>query len=154
MSIGTNARAAPLCAQPAEQPALNARVVQTQLMVAALTCEQRDRYNAFVQKFSPQLAESGQTMKAVFKRQYGRSAENQMNQFVTRLANDASARSRTTPGFCGDTLVLFDALDKIEPVRLTEVATAQSFAATHGIGVCGTAKNTGKKATAKTGNGK
>lgn len=133
--MGTGAEAA-VCARASEQPALSARVLQTQLMVAALACGESGRYNDFVRKFSPELSARSRTLMALFERQYGRGAESQLNRFVTVLANAASARSATTSRFCTDAVVLFDTLQQTEPALFTEVALSQPFAGTHGITTC------------------
>jgi hypothetical protein len=43
------------CANDRELAALNARVVQTELMVAALSCEERTRYNEFAMSFQSRV---------------------------------------------------------------------------------------------------
>ena len=57
-----------ICASQAEQSALDARVHQTEFMVAALTCGQQDHYNAFVIKFNDALTTRGQTLRHLFER--------------------------------------------------------------------------------------
>ena len=47
---------ASLCAGEADRVVLDTRVLQTDLMVAALRCNEKARYAAFVERFSPPLA--------------------------------------------------------------------------------------------------
>lgn len=134
--FGSNAEAAVVCARPAEQPALNARVLQAHLMVAALSCNERARYNSFVKKFQGELVARGRAVTAMFDRAYGRNASTQINRFVTALANDASSRSLASGQFCSDAAFLFETLDKIEPSMLSELAENQPFSEAHGVVPC------------------
>ena len=89
------------CATASEQAALRSRAVQTDLMLAALNCDERARYNLFVQEFGQPLAVQGAGMKAYFQRAHGAAAIEEMNAFVTCLANMASQRYIEEPGkFC------------------------------------------------------
>ena len=87
-----NAAWAGTCASPVEKAAFDSRVLQNELMVAALTCGETTRYNAFVTKFQPQLTEHGKTLKAYFARVYGKRGEHELNNFMTRIANAATMR--------------------------------------------------------------
>ncbi|MBF0094438.1 MAG: hypothetical protein HQL34_07840 [Alphaproteobacteria bacterium] len=133
--LASGAEAA-VCARESERPALNARVLQTQLMVAALSCGEKARYNGFVKKFGGELAARGRTLISMFDRAYGRGGKTEMNRFVTSLANDASSRSLASDQFCEETAVLFDTLERIEPSLLSELAENQPFAETHGVDSC------------------
>jgi hypothetical protein len=81
------------CVSARDEVALNARVLQTELMVAALACGEGKRYNAFVTTFRRELAAQGSSLRRFFSRAYGSAGNRQLNAFVTRLANDASIRS-------------------------------------------------------------
>lgn len=81
------------CADRLERESLNVRQLQTQLMVAALSCNQRADYNAFVTRFRPALADHSDVMKEYFHRVYGHRSAKEINSYVTRLANEASSLS-------------------------------------------------------------
>ena len=81
------------CVSARDEIALNARVLQTELMVAALACGEQRRYNAFVTTFRREIAAQGSSLRRFFSRAYGYAGTRRLNAFVTRLANDASIRS-------------------------------------------------------------
>ena len=56
------------CARPQELHALNTRVLQTELMVAALACGYQAGYNRFVGAFRHDLIEQGGTLRATLER--------------------------------------------------------------------------------------
>ena len=100
--------AADVCETPRERRAIATRVFQTELMVAALACDERGRYNAFVRKFESDLVDRGQTLKTIFSRAHGNRATGQLTSFVTRLANEASLRSLdTSEDFCAQAADMF-----------------------------------------------
>lgn len=137
-STGTSG--APHCAEPAERDALNARALQTDLMVAALACDRRPDYNAFVLEHRGALAAHGRTMRAYFKRHYGRDGERLMNRFVTRLANDASSASNTDRAlYCRVTSALFAGLAGASAPAFDLLLRDPLLAARHGVAACGAA---------------
>lgn len=134
--LGAGAAHAVPCAQPNEHAALGTRVLQSNLMVAALSCGDRANYNTFVRKYERELVTRGRSMQAFFTRAYGGGGTSQMNRFVTSLANDASARSRTAPNFCNEIHSLFDTLLQGDPSRLNDVLASQTFTGSHGFASC------------------
>ncbi|MGB8274497.1 MAG: hypothetical protein WCF16_04405 [Alphaproteobacteria bacterium] len=130
--------AAATCSLAAEQAAIDSRALQSELMVAALSCGQSGQYNAFVTKFGPQLAANGNALRQYFGRAFGANGETQMNAFVTRLANYASTRATTrgTPAFCADSAALFGQVLAAAPNDLVAVAARQPFAGDSGITPC------------------
>ena len=92
-----------------EVAAVNARLLQTEMMVAALTCDLRPQYNRAVRAFERELVHHGQVLRTMFKRSYGGGAQRQLDKYITRLANDASARSnRNRVAFCRTAASLFE----------------------------------------------
>ncbi|MGH6720357.1 MAG: hypothetical protein ACREER_13675 [Alphaproteobacteria bacterium] len=99
------------CARPDDEVALQVRVLQTNLMVGALSCQQHDPYNAFVARFQPTLAVHGKALKAYFKRAHGGGWNTVLDEFVTRLANEASLRGmQNLSTFCTESKRLFHAV--------------------------------------------
>ncbi len=85
---------APKCAQPAEVSAIQTAAIQQELMVAALTCNEIDHFNAFQTGFNAELRASDGTLERMFKRLFGAvKGEAEYHAFKTRLANDSSMRS-------------------------------------------------------------
>ncbi len=109
--------------------AMQVRMLQTELMVAALSCEAKGQYNAFVQKFSGQLAENGRQLRTHFNKVYGPKAGSRLDAFVTRLANTASAISiRNSQTFCPNVrAILRKALNEPDQ-RLTALAAERARA--------------------------
>jgi len=109
--------------------AMQVRMLQTELMVAALSCEAKGQYNAFVRKFSGQLAENGRQLRTHFTKTYGPKAGRRLDSFVTRLANTASAISiRNSQTFCPNLrAILRKALNEPD-LRLSALAAERAQA--------------------------
>ena len=126
-----------VCASPGENSALQTRVLQTELMVAALSCNQREKYNAFVRKFSSELTGLGGNLKSYFSRAHGGRGAPEMNSLVTNLANEASQRAMGYQGnYCDDTASLFESVLAVQPRELTIFAAGRPHANSHGIASC------------------
>ncbi len=124
------------CARPAERTALELRVLQSELMVAALTCDYQVSYNAFVTKFQPTLSKQGPVLKKYFQRVKGDSTRS-LDRFITSLANGASQLSRTQgQAFCAAAHAAFTALDTLAVSGLTDYAASWPRAKSHGEIVC------------------
>lgn len=101
------------CLNARERNAVNVRIVQTELMVAALSCRavpDRDftnQYNAFVRKHGSGLVGNARILQAYFKARYGSEGQRQLDAFITELANDTSRRSMNSPTFCNESVDLF-----------------------------------------------
>lgn len=89
------------CLQPQEQRAVDLRTVQSQLMVAAITCRREDDYNRFVQRFQPDLARAHNVLGQYFRRAHGAAGQRQFDAYITNLAN-AQSQSALRQGshFC------------------------------------------------------
>src|SRR6476659_4820977 len=97
-----DARRAGRCAQAEEVTAVQTAAVQQELMVAALTCNEVRRFNAFQTGFGPELRTSDATLLRLFRRLYGpRRGEAAYHAFKTKLANDSEMRSiHNNPAYC------------------------------------------------------
>ena len=133
-----NVALASTCASPIEKAAVDARVLQSELMVAALTCGENARYNAFVQKFQSELVGFGNSLRAYFNRAYGKSGEHEMNRFVTRLANGATMRRTqyTMPQYCASAVNLFNAVLAVDKSGLRDYVAHTPFVRQSGIKSC------------------
>jgi len=138
MALPSAAQAAS-CAAANEESALQVRVLQTELMVAALTCNQRTDYNAFITRFQPQLSVQGKLMQAFFDRKYGSGSAKAMNGFVTRIANESSRRGMMKRGlFCHEATVIHSASKSVDPAGLPAFAQSLAFTSLHGVTPCPT----------------
>lgn len=139
LAVGSasTATAAPACATAADEAALNTRVLQTELMVAALSCGEQKRYNSFVTTFKGDLIKGSEDLKTMFKRVYGASGNYQMNAFVTRLANNAAQRTANQPDrYCESSARLLDEVLATAPGSLVRVTAKPELNRLHGFGRC------------------
>ena len=108
VSLAGQAQAAG-CASPAEAAALKTAVVQQELMVAALTCDQAGAYNSFVISHRSELQDSDAALKSYFHRASARG-EDEYNAYKTALANGYSLVSLRGQGdFCREAQTAFEA---------------------------------------------
>jgi hypothetical protein len=99
------------CADTRERESLTVRSLQTDLMVAALSCNVRDDYNTFVQRYRSHLSVHGHALRRYFQRTYGPRAQRALDRYVTELANQASQVSNADrTAFCAQTAASLDRL--------------------------------------------
>jgi hypothetical protein len=128
---------AQLCASDRDLAALNARVLQTELMVAALSCGERERYNAFVTTYQQVLADRGQALQALFKRTQGARANTGLNAFITKLANDTSQQVWSKgDDYCVFAGELFDETMATSPRDLNTLTNKPWIISRHGFRPC------------------
>jgi len=73
--------------------AFHVRALQTEFMIAALSCEARPHYNNFATKFQNVLVKHGRALKSRFHQTHGKAqGEKKLNAYVTALANKTSSR--------------------------------------------------------------
>lgn len=137
-TLALPAGAAGLCARAPEVSAVQTRLMQTDLMVAALTCGEHARYNAFVGKHRAELARHGRALKAYFHRAHGTAAQKSLDSFITRLANEASLRTiDARADYCTRAgAVLAEVLDATPAGGLAALAAEQPYARASGIAAC------------------
>jgi hypothetical protein len=96
------------CLKPYEGTAINIAGLKSQLMVTALSCDTRDRYNDFVLTFRPTLQREDTALNSYFLRHYGRSWRSEHDDYITQLANmQSEAGIREGTQFCQDNVGLF-----------------------------------------------
>lgn len=125
------------CANDRDLAALNARVLQTELMVAALSCEERERYNEFATSFQSVLVGRADDLRNFFQRVNGKQGATRMNALVTRLANDASKESQNqSDTYCKFASDLFEEVLKTPPMSLNAVTDKSWIRERHGYASC------------------
>jgi hypothetical protein len=72
------------------QQAFNVIGLKSALMVAALSCNQQTRYDAFMTQFQPHILDDQHMMDKYFRRIGGATGRTQEDNFVTLLANNQS----------------------------------------------------------------
>ena len=117
MAMGTLLALAPItaasavsCSAQVHSEAVAVRILQSELTVGALACDQHQhqhqhqhqQYGAFVQQHEPTLREFSIVLTEYFIDRYGRAEGlRAMDSFVTRLANNASCRKAGwTSNYC------------------------------------------------------
>jgi hypothetical protein len=83
-------RPLPASQQAEVQQAFNVVGLKSSLMVAALTCNMQDQYDAFMTSFQPHILEEQHVMDKYFRKIGGRSGQVQEDNFVTLMANNQS----------------------------------------------------------------
>ena len=79
------------CTVPEDQVAFEIGALKSEMTVLATSCPGADKeYNAFVERFRPQLVSSDAAVNAWFKRTYGRNAQREYDSYITTLANAQS----------------------------------------------------------------
>ena len=81
------AASAPVCEFPADRTAFDIEGLKSELMVTALACQQQEKYNAFMTRYQPTVAEQEHALNAYFKRAYGKAAQKAYDDYISNLAN-------------------------------------------------------------------
>ncbi|MBU8539818.1 hypothetical protein [Falsiroseomonas tokyonensis] len=96
------------CVQSSERTAFELRALQSQLMVAAITCQRDNDYNAFVRKFQGDLGGAYNTIRTHFRRTQGAQGQRALDGYITTLANEQSQDGiRQGSRFCSNITPLF-----------------------------------------------
>lgn len=108
LTMGGTAVAQDLCQVSSSATALAVRTLQSDLMVAALSCGVKGQYNTFATKFKQPLIRNGHVLKSVFDDRFGGHGTKRLTTYVTELANQAAQRMAVHDGnFCADASGLF-----------------------------------------------
>ncbi len=89
-SYGSAAMAQGGCMRSTEQQAFNVIGLKSSLMVAALSCSQRDQYDSFMTQFQPHILAEQHVMDGYFRRTGGHYGQAREDDYVTLLANTQS----------------------------------------------------------------
>jgi hypothetical protein len=104
--------------------AMQVRLLQNELMVAALQCravptyDYQGKYNVFLTQFSGPLNQNANVLRDHFRRSFGGSHQTQLDRYMTRIANDAGQRGMQ-PGYCQQMAPLFEKVLLIKSADLT-----------------------------------
>ena len=133
------ALAAPRCPNEAEQSVFEVEALKSELMVVGITCKQEDRYNAFVTRYQPRLAENYRAFEQHFSRTRGRAGKTATDAYVTNLAQTRGFEAQKLGSdFCLRNPGLFD-----EVMALPSAAELPAYAAgkdliPENLGACAT----------------
>ena len=102
--------------------------LKSELMVVGITCKQEDRYNAFMQRYQPRLAENYRAFEQHFSRTRGRAGKSATDAYVTNLAQTRGFEAQKLGSdFCQRNPGLFD-----EVMALPSAAELPAYAAGQG----------------------
>ena len=126
--------AAVMVPSPVEDEAIAFRKLQSELMVATLSCKDARitaHYNIFVSRFRPALRDNARVLKAYFRRLYGSAGQHKLDDFITRLANEASNRQLavSTAQLCQQSVPLEKLAASLDPRGFRRYAMAQAATA-------------------------
>jgi hypothetical protein len=129
--LSNNGWAATLCQDEPATLAVHAKFTQTKLMIAALTCGDSDRYNAFVKKFRKDLQGANQRLVSIFQKNFGPKSPAKLNAYVTKLANELSESSLSNSTiFCHAADHIFDESQRIDSKKFSTFLTSVSASET------------------------
>lgn len=107
--LTTQAHAQLDCLRPQERSVVDVAALRSELMVLATGCHQDERYNAFIRKFQPDLMNNEREVNDMFKRMYGKRAQQEHDRFVTELANgESDAGTHLGTDFCARNSLIFN----------------------------------------------
>lgn len=138
-AAGAQARGRLLCANAEEVFPMDTALIQQELMVAALTCHEVERFNAFQRGYGPELRDTDARLARMFARLHGpRRGEAAYHAFKTKAANDAEMRSiHNNPAYCAEAGALLSAaLVPMKPSLATFVSASQSVIVERPIKLC------------------
>ncbi len=134
LTLAPFAAVADPCASADEVEAFRLRHLQSRLMVAGLSCGQRDAYNSFMTRHKPQFGGYGPILISYYKR-IG-TGQDALNRYVTQLANAAaSIRSDDPVAFCTHTWATFWEIEQ-DPAQLSNIAAANPIPAISQPALC------------------
>ncbi|MBV9736052.1 MAG: hypothetical protein JO209_09085 [Acidisphaera sp.] len=114
--LTTQLAVAQQCARPVEKTAFDIAGLKSQLMVTALSCDAREKYNAFVSRYRSELISQERALTGYFGRSFGRRGQQEHDDYVTSLANvQSEADTRQGSAFCQKNIGLFDQVMALPP---------------------------------------
>lgn len=124
---------APPCIKGKVLTAFQMRMLQTELVVGALSCKLTPRYNDFVGAYKTELMTAHRTLMQYFAR------ESKLEDYKSKTANESSQRSLANiTEFCNYTSALYDKLLGPERVQLATFVTDEPAANRHDQNACET----------------
>lgn len=118
-------QAAPRCQ---DQPVFDLEALKSEMMVLATSCHDDTQYNAFINRFHPELIANEKALDSYFKRLYGRRAQSEHDSFVTSLANAQSSEGlRQGTDFCPRNGALFTEAMAVQNLDLPAFAAGKDL---------------------------
>jgi hypothetical protein len=132
LAAGGGKASSPPCIKGKVLTAFQLRMLQTELVVGALSCKLTPRYNEFVTAYRTELMSAHKTLMSHFAR------ESRLEDYKSRTANEVSQRSLANiTEFCNYSTSLYDTLLGPEKVQLAQFVSTEPSANRHGQNSCG-----------------
>jgi hypothetical protein len=97
-------------------------------MVTAISCQSQDKYNAFVNRFRPDLLGNEKALNGYFSRSYGRRGIQERDDYITALANALSQDGlRSGTNFCQRNMAMFDEVLALNGADLPKYASSKAL---------------------------
>jgi hypothetical protein len=125
------------CLQPVERAAVAVKALQVDLLVAMISCRNvpganfASQYNNWLSRNQARLDSNFRALREYFRRAHGGQGNARYDSFATGAMNEASRQSNTNPGFCRDSVQLYQWAMATEPAQLESAALA--FAQSRGV---------------------
>ena len=115
------------CTQNADRTAFDTEGLKSELMVTALTCGEKDKYNAFMRTYQPAVVAEEADLSAYFKRAYGKQYRKAYDDYISNLANvQSEAGLKSGTAFCGEFKTMFDEVMSLhDATELADYAHSQ-----------------------------
>lgn len=125
------------CQPTPDQASVGIRALQTELMVAGLKCS-AEQWNLFTAKFKATIKSDADRLQRLFVKAYGKSGPNEMNAFVTQLANEASQRSNgfSEADYCQQQDQLFQQVLNLTGLELERFSAKRDLAVPAPVALC------------------
>ncbi len=106
-------RAAPMgalsCVFDQDRSAFDIEGLKSQMMVTAITCHNQDKYNAFLERYRPEVADAEQILQGYFKRSYGKAGAKNYDEYMTQLAdNQEQVTLKAGTAYCENLNEMYD----------------------------------------------
>ena len=126
MLAGGAAQAQVRCPSAADQAAFEVGALKSEMIVLAETCPNADKtYNAFIERYRPELTSEDRVVNAWFKKTFGKVAQREYDSYITNLINGQSQVGlRQGSNFCPRSSVIFS-----EAMALPDAAVLAQYAA-------------------------
>ncbi len=98
-----------------ETDAFDVAGLKSELMVTALSCNEQDKYNAFIAHFHPDLLAEEAALNRYFSRAFGHSAQKAHDDYITQLANVQADKGLSAGvAFCQQRGAMFDEVASLD----------------------------------------
>ena len=135
------------CLKDSEKIAFDVRAAQTEMMIAALQCGDREPYNVFMRLHATELYAAHARLADYFRRSSGGNGEEALDAFITELANSQSiAGAQEGERFCPHLHVFVQRMINLRDMReVSKLNTEMQVVNPYTPMTCGTRRDMGEQ---------